>query len=80
MLWIFINVFHSAAAGLNDLCLSLSASPSSNVPGNKLHFSLFAAAAAANLLLRDKLSRMQHILFRILCLYTYSMHGFVCFI
>lgn len=63
MLWIFINVFQSSAAGLShisDLCLSLSACPSSNVPANKLHFSLCAATAAP--LLRDNFLSM-------LCIY-----------
>lgn len=37
------------------------------MPGNKLHFSLCAAASAP--LLRDNFTSILHILFRILCLY-----------
>lgn len=61
---------------INDLCLSLSACPSGNVPGNKLHFSL--RAAAATLLLGETISLPQlHTLFKIFFFFSNSMHVFV---
>lgn len=60
---------------INDLCLSLSACPSGNVPGNKLHFSLRAAATTP--LLGETISLPQlHTLFKIF-FFSNSTHVFV---
>lgn len=48
------------------------------MPGNKLHFSLCAAAAATTPLLRDNFTSILHILLKISCLYI--QYVWVCLV